>query len=361
MLAKGWCAARSAIPSFPPSDLWKRGGEVRVTVIGAGVAGLTTALALSNAGAEVTVIERAEALGADACSWCAGGMLAPWCERESAEPLVLEWGREALAYWPAIHPETVQQGTLVLAPPRDTPDLERFARRTSGFTRLDADAIGALEPDLAGRFGAGLFYAEEAHLDPRAALASLVGALAARGVAIRFGTPFGTLPIGRLVDCRGLAAADSLPDLRGVRGEMMVLRCPPISLSRPVRLLHPRFPLYVVPRGAGLFMIGATMIESDSRGRVSARSAMELLGAAYALHPAFAEAEILELGADARPAFPDNLPRIRETVGRVFVNGLFRHGFLLSPALARRAADYILHGTACPEVMDETPRQQRSA
>ena len=107
-----------------------------------------------------------------------------------------------------------------------------------------------------------------------------------------------------------------LPDLRGVKGEMLVVRCRDVALSRPVRLLHPRFPLYIVPRGEHLFMVGATMIESDDRGRVTARSLVELLNAAYALHPAFAEAEIIELGCDARPAFPDNLPRIRRHGGR---------------------------------------------
>ena len=125
-----------------------------------------------------------------------------------------------------------------------------------------------------------------------------------------------------------------------------------------MRLLHPRFPLYIVPRGEHLFMVGATMIESDERRRVTARSVVELLNAAYALHPAFAEAEIVEIGCDARPAFPDNLPRIRRQGDRVLVNGLYRHGFLLAPAMARRAAGVVLDGAFYPEVMDEDHRQQ---
>ena len=76
-------------------------------------------------------------------------------------------------------------------------------------------------------------------------------------------------------------------------------------------------------------MIGATMIESAERGAVSVRSAIELMNAAYALHPAFGEAEILEMSADVRPAYPDNEPRIEERDGRIFVNGMYRHGFLL--------------------------------
>ncbi len=337
---------------------------MKITVIGAGVAGLTTALALAERGASVEILERGPSLGAASCSRFAGGMLAPWCERESAEPLVVSLGMEALSYWPSRFPGTVRLGTLVLAPRRDEGELARFARRTEGSQALDPAGIAALEPDLAGRFRSGLFFAQEAHLDPRAAIPHLAELLRQRGVAIRFGIDGLDEPglAGRIVDCRGLAARDRLPDLRGVKGEMLMLRARDVSLSRPVRLLHPRFPLYVVPRGEGLFMIGATMIENGERGGVSARSAVELLNAAYALHPAFADAEIVEIGADARPAFPDNLPRIRREGSRVHVNGLFRHGFLLSPALARRAADVVLDDAFYPEVMDdESSGQRRSA
>ncbi|MEM7238031.1 MAG: FAD-dependent oxidoreductase, partial [Pseudomonadota bacterium] len=90
------------------------------------------------------------------------------------------------------------------------------------------------------------------------------------------------------------------------------------------------------------FMLGATMIESADRGRITARSMLELLGAAYALHPAFGEADVVEIGVDARPAFPDNLPRVVRQNGRIHVNGLYRHGFLLAPAMARRAVDLAL-------------------
>jgi glycine oxidase len=331
---------------------------MRVTVIGAGIAGLTSALALAERGCAVEVVDRGPALGAASCSRYAGGMLAPWCERESAEELVVELGREALDYWPSHHPGTVRRGSLVLALRRDEPDLERFARRTRGFERLDLAGVAALEPDLAGRFATGLFFPEEAHLDPRAALVSLAGHLERRGVRLRFGVEASSTMSGPVVDCRGLAARDRLPGLRGVKGEMLIVRYPDVSLRRPVRLLHPRFPLYIVPRADHCFMIGATMIESDERGRVTARSVVELLNAAYALHPAFAEAEIVELGCDARPAFPDNLPRIRRQADTVFVNGLYRHGFLLAPAMAWRAAAVLLDGAVFPEVMDEDHRQQ---
>jgi glycine oxidase len=315
-----------------------------IIVIGAGVAGLTCALELADRGLAVEVVERGSALGQGSCSWMAGGMLAPWCERATTEPEVAEWGAPSIAWWAERFPETVRQGSLVVAQPRDLTDLTRFSQRTERFEWLDADAIAALEPDLPGRFRRALFFPDEAHLDPRRALAALAKRLQERGVPVRFGVELAPQDARAdiVVDCRGLAARDSLPDLRGVRGEMVVVRSPDVSLQRPVRMLHPRIPLYIVPRGNGLFMIGATMIESEQRGPVSVRSAVELLNAAYALHPAFGEAEIVELGADLRPAFPDNLPAVRRSGPVLHANGLFRHGFLLAPNLAQRTADAAL-------------------
>ena len=334
-----------------------------VTIIGAGIAGLCCAIELAERGANVEVLERSERLGANSCSWYAGGMLAPWCERETAEPLVAELGEEGLEWWAGHFPGLVRSGSLVIAHGRDRAELTRFARRTERYQQLDRDGIGALEPDLADRFEQALLFPDEAHLDPRAALASLSRRLEALGGRIRFGTDATQVSLGerQVIDCTGLAARTFLPDLRGVKGEMLVLRTTDISLSRPVRLLHPRIPLYVVPRGEGVFMAGATMIESDDATRITARSMLELLGAAYALHPAFGEAEIIEIGTQARPAFSDNLPRIRQIDGRLHVNGLYRHGFLLAPSLARRVAGVLLEHRHYPELMHEDSRERRLA
>ncbi|WP_378948005.1 FAD-dependent oxidoreductase [Mesorhizobium sp. ANAO-SY3R2] len=315
---------------------------MKVLIRGAGVAGLTLAHELVTRGADVTVAERRRQIAGNA-SWQAGGMLAPWCERESAEEAVLTLGKGAADWWDTALPgHVVRNGTLVLAPARDAGELDRFGRRTSGFRQIDAEAIAAREPDLAGRFGRGLFFAEEAHLDPRRALIGLQQKLLGLGVRFEFG--YGAVRMEGAADfeadCTGIAEAHA--ELRGVRGEMLLLRTPEISLSRPVRLLHPRIPIYVVPRADNLFMFGATMIESDAAGPISARSTMELLNAAYALHPAFGGAEIIETGTGVRPAFADNLPRVERDGQHIRVNGLYRHGFLLAPAMARQAADMIL-------------------
>lgn len=311
-----------------------------VTILGSGVAGLACAHEFRHRGATVRVVDPAEAPGPQACSWWAGGMLAPWCEGETAEEPVVRLGSQAAAWWRDAGAEVVERGTLVVALTRDRGELDRFARRTTHHRPLDRGGVAALEPALGGRFDRGLHFPEEAHLAPRATLQGLRERLAAAGVEFQ---REGRIE-GEVVDCRGLAARDLLPELRGVRGEMAVLRAPGIGLSRPVRLLHPRHPLYVVPRGDDVYMLGATQIEGDGRGPATLRSVVELLGAAFALDPAFGEAEVLEIGADARPAFADNMPRVFRRDGRVHVNGLFRHGFLLSPAMAVAAAELVLEG-----------------
>lgn len=309
-----------------------------VTVIGAGVAGLCAAYALAKAGLRPRLIDRHGAPGPHGCSWWAGGMLAPFCEGAVAEPAIVAHGQTAAAFWAEVTQVTTG-GTLVLALHRDRAELEHFARRTTGH-RLVTD-LAHLEPGLAAHPQA-LFFDGEAHLDPRRALADLVAALARLGVPVEQASARPEDVSGPVIDTRGMAAG--LPGLRAVRGEMLVLRAPDITLSRPLRLLHPRHPLYIVPRAGGVFMLGATQLESADRRGVSARAVLELLSAAYAVDPRFAEAELLETGADLRPAFADHVPRgiIR---GRVLhLNGLFRHGYLMAPALARQAADYLTKG-----------------
>ncbi|MDP4033689.1 MAG: glycine oxidase ThiO [Pseudorhodobacter sp.] len=308
-----------------------------ITILGAGVAGLCAATVLSERGLCVQVVDSGpEGVGA---SWLAGGMLAPFVESESAPAEVARLGLLAADWWAARVPGVVRRGTLVVAPARDRAELERFAARTKGHARIGQDRIAELEPDLAGRFASALYYPDEAHLDPRAALSALADGLRRRGVAIRYDTQLA--PGQADIDCRGIAARDVLPGLRAVRGEMLLLRCRDLTLSRPVRLLHPRFPVYVVPRENGHFMVGATMVETDDPGPITLRSAVELMSAAFALHPGFAEAAIVETGSGLRPAWPDNVPRISGAGGLLHLNGLYRHGFLTAPALAGQLADML--------------------
>jgi len=328
----------------------KSRGESPVTIIGAGIAGAWQALLFAQAGHAVTLHERSDAGMTESTSHWAGGMLAPWCEAETSEPVISRLGIRSLDLWREHFPDTPFNGSLVVAHARDRSDFERFARLTSGHRRLDAAGLGELEPSLNGRFREGLFYPDEGHVEPRRVLPQLHARIVKAGGEIKFNSDIDTGSAeGIVIDCRGLGARDAEPELRGVKGEMIIVETSEVELSRPVRLIHPRWPLYVIPRGDNRFMLGATSIEAEDSD-VSVRSALELLGAAYAVHPAFAEARILEFGAGLRPAFPDNLPRI-SIDKTISVNGLYRHGFLLAPALAELTLGYVERGAIDNEVM----------
>lgn len=299
-----------------------------ISVLGAGVAGLCAATELHRAGLEVEVV--APAHHRPPVSRMAGGMLAPYCEAEGAPPVVVQRGVNAASWWEKHVRQVHRRGTLVVAPARDAQELDRFARATTHHEWVDP---GEIEPHLAGRFSRGLFFGDEAHVNPGAALDDLRSHLMTHEVAFR-DSPTSK----RLVDCRGISARDMLPDLRPVRGEMLTMKTCDVTLSRPIRLLHPRIKCYIVPRGEGVYMVGATMVETNNEGSITGRATMELLSAAYTVHPGFADAEVVETASGLRPAFTDNVPGLKHHNGVWHLNGLYRHGFLLAPALAEDLA-----------------------
>ena len=300
----------------------------------------------ARAGHRVRLVERNSDPFAACASRLAAAMIAPECEAEGAPAIVRDLGRESVALWHKVYPGTVINGTLVVAPPRDNSDLTRFEQMTERHEVVAAHRIAKLEPDLAGRFERGLFFPDEAHVVATEALKWLLSEVRALNVATEFGQPFKSHGEDVTIDCRGMGARQDLPSLRGVRGERVLIQSRDVGLTRPVRLLHPRQPVYVVPQGDGRYVIGASLIEREDDGPMTVKSALDLLGSAYALHPAFGEASILDMGAGVRPAFPDNVPRaVIEDAGRTIrVNGAYRHGFLLAPALAQAVGGFLSDG-----------------
>jgi glycine oxidase len=333
--------------------------HVDVAVLGAGLMGRLISWQLAGKGLRVALYERTnreQVLGAAA--WVAAAMLAPLAEAALSPKHIVESGWRSLQRWPAILadlPEPVffqSTGTLVVWHSADRAESTLFANRiranaptaylNDNFHYLDhQEAINAVEPALTGRFTQAFLLDHEGQLDNRQLLQALQLGLEQRGVKQYWGTPIegfhqANWPNAKVwIDCRGLGAKSALPTLRGVRGEVARVFAPDVQLLRPVRLLHPRYPLYIAPRPHGHYVIGATEIESEDLSAVTVRSALELLGAAFAVHPAFGEARILELNSQCRPTFPDHCPAvIWDGAHTVQVNGLYRHGFLLAPEVA---------------------------
>src|SRR5882757_5823762 len=217
-------------------------GDSPVTIIGAGIAGAWQALLFAQAGHDVTLHEKSDAAMMLSTSHWAGGMLAPWCESEVSEPIISRLGLRSLDLWREALPDTPFNGSLVVAHARDRNDYERFARLTSGHRRLDAAGLAALEPSLEGRFRDALFFAAEGHVEPRRVLPKLHEKIVAAGGTIRFDSEVNTDKLnGLVIDCRGLAAREALAELRGVKGEMILIETDEVPLARPVRLIHPRW------------------------------------------------------------------------------------------------------------------------
>jgi glycine oxidase len=402
-----------------------------VGIVGAGLIGRMLAVELARAGVEVTLFDRDGRDGRQSCGWTGAGMLSPYAELESCEPLVFELGLESLRRWPAFlmkleRPVFFQRsGSLILAHARDRAELLRFKERveanlpksgehlaassialgsrgsgekfsqasltaagdqrgavsalgSAGKARsnsassanfasavpmqaLESDQINELEPDLPGKFSGGLYLADEGQIDNRQLMLALAATLDillsqwhAPAMVHEIEPRAITFSNGKLtrhkqkfdcvIDARGLGAKKDIRGLRGVRGELITVNAPDVQLNRPIRLMHPRYPLYVVPRENHECLIGATSIESESQAPITVQSALELLSAAFSLHPGFAEASITEMRVNCRPTLSDNNPRIFHQPGLLRVNGLYRHGFMISPKLVNLVVNFLTEG-----------------
>ena len=340
-------------------------------ILGAGLMGRLMAVTLAQAGCKIDLYEAGSPEAEGAAARVAAAMLAPLAESAVAPVSVVRMGQHALSRWPELLAPLAQpvffqrEGTLVLWHRQDAAEATRLAgvlARTGAqvpelapMQALDTPAaIAALEPSLGTRFARGLYLPGEGQLDNRALLASLRATLEADArVTLHWQSPrapsdFSPGTAGQpdwVIDCRGLGAKPQWNALRGVRGEVIRVHAPEVTLQRPTRLVHPRYPLYIAPKPDHLFVIGATEIESDDMSPASVRSTLELLSAAYAVHSGFAEARIVEIATQCRPTLPDNLPAIRQPQPRVLqINGLYRHGFMIAPALLDAAMELLAHG-----------------
>src|SRR6201999_2313004 len=161
-------------------------GDSPVSIIGAGISGAGHALLLAQAGRAVTVHERSDAAMTLSTSHWAGGMLAPWCEAETSEPVIGRLGVRSLDLWREHFPNTPFNGSLVVSHPRDRSDFERFSKLTSGHRRLSSGAVSEPKTSLDAGFRDALSFPEEGHVEPRAVLPAWHRRVAAAGGNTRF-------------------------------------------------------------------------------------------------------------------------------------------------------------------------------
>lgn len=354
-------------------------------VVGGGVIGLSVAWEAARRGLTVTVLERD--LAGSGTSRVAAGMLAPVAEVEFGEAgrRLLDLGLRSAALWPGFAERLAERsgidvglrrtGTLLLAADDDeAAELERQLefRRSLGLnvSRLAPSAARELEPALAPALRMALEVPDDHAVDPRLVLAALRHACEADGVllrerepvlAVELDVPRGeasrpaggervtgvTLASGERLGAGTVVLAagpwssgvDGLPaqarvPVRPVKGQILLLRDPegPGLLDRVLRYAGG----YVVPRGDGRYVLGATVEERGFELGATAGGVYELLRDAHELLPGIAELEIDELSTGLRPGTPDNLPAIGRGAfdGLLWATGHHRNGILLAPLTA---------------------------
>lgn len=335
----------------------------RYLIVGSGLIGRLLAWRLCRAGHQVDILSSDDLQGTASAGYIAAAMVAPATEAIASEAMVQTIGNKSLALWPqwlSELPEPIfyqNNGTLVVAHTGDQTEMTRFKYRAEhvlsgeGYSALNKVDLTKLEPQLAEQFDQAMLFEKEACLDNRHLYRLLADVLATEhcrwqhcddidsltqvtidsSCNLYFGHGSGIYD--EVIDCRGNGAREDIDDLRSVRGEVIRVHAPEVHFKHAIRLMHPRYPLYLAPRPNHEYVLGATVIESDDMSPVSVRSGLELMSALYSLHKGFSEARVLEMTAHCRPALVNNMPRISRTDWGFRINGFYRHGYLFGPAV----------------------------
>lgn len=364
---------------------------LNIGIAGAGLLGRLVAWTLAHQGHRVSVFDPAPGPqpahdSHGAAGFTAAGMLSPMAELDTAEPDVAARGWYSIDRWAGIvdilasrlerPPHFARLGSLMVAHGPDLGAARRVLARldaaptayTTPWAKpcaagsgmhpppdmLDAERLADIEPCLHSASGPlhAWMLPGEGHIDTVRTLQCLLED--APGVQWHWAQAVAHLTARTLTlnsqqaqhfdwvfDLRGVGAKPDGVPVRGVRGELVWLHAPGLGLHRPVRLLHPRHRVYIVPRPGDVVLVGASEIETEDRSPMSLRSAVELMAAAHSVLPALAESRILRMDTNLRPALPDHRPECHVEPGLVRINGLYRHGWLLAPSLVDEALDQI--------------------
>lgn len=335
---------------------------MNIGIAGAGLMGRLLAWKLSNLGFSVTLFDQ-EITGCKSAAYIAAGLISPYAEVNS-HPSVLQLGIQSIPLWKKIASEFddqswfKQNGSLIITHREDKNKFNFFIRKIkqanppSGVTPLTSENILALEPEI--QCTQAILLSDEALIDTRKLLKLLIcttqnnNPIKMHNKKIHSVNPYKIITdhqqayqFDLVFDCRGMGGDEHFQELRGVRGEIIIVQAKEVNISRPIYLLHPHYRLYIAPRSASLYVIGASEIEAHDTSPMSVRTCLELLTAAYSIHRGFAEARILELNTGLRPALNNNLPQIKYFEGLIAVNGLYRYGYLLAPVLLEEIVQHL--------------------
>jgi len=365
-----------------------RSSSFDVAVVGAGVVGLAIGWRAAQRGLRVIVLDRAERPGAGT-SAVAAGMLAPISETIATELPLMRLGLASVGAYPqfveelsdtsGMDPGYLRCGTLLAA--RDGDEAEALARELElrhslglSVDRLRASEARRLEPALAPTLRLALEIPDDHAIDPRKLSAALAVALTRAGGELRVGAPVravasaqdeitgvtledgAAIPADNVVVAAGpwSSSLDGIPEgaripIHPIKGQILRLHDPagPGLLTRVLRMTGG----YVVPRGDGRYVIGATMEERGFDTTVTVGGAFELLRNAFEVLPSVTELVIDELSAGLRPATPDNAPAIGPGVlpGLHWAVGHYRHGILLTPITAELVVGALASEAAIPD------------
>lgn len=343
--------------------------QKNIAIVGAGLVGRLLALSLLKKNYKITIYDKDSKDGKNSAGYTAAGMLAFFAELQTAESIIFDIGIRSKELWKDILKELdiydyfQEKGSIITAHPQDMSELEHFINtlrskkdEAKDIKMIDSNELKNLEPDLA-QHNKGYFIQNEAQVDSQKFIDFTSNYLSNhKNITFKEFTKVSKLKAKEVYinekieefdwvfDARGLGAKEYFSDLRGVRGEVYWLESYELNITRPTRLLHPRYKIYIVPRNTKnkdekikRYIVGASEIESEDNSAVSVRSTLELMSAVFATHPSFGEARIVNTQTNCRPAFKNNLPKIENENGITRINGLYRHGYLLAPALVEQA------------------------